>query len=190
MNNLVKAKELRAVFEEASKFVDGLPEVLKPKAFEIAVNQLLGGEPVRVPENSVTPLVVPSVGEDSDFFSKLQKYTGVENSLLKTIYRIDKDKKLRIVISLSGGNSDKQKQLAYLYLLGRMIGFENEWIPSADLFKLMKEYGIHDNNESKNLKNEKGNILNNNKEYNLTPNGLTHAKELTKTLTTQAITPK
>lgn len=176
---------LKSIFEEAAKSVEGLPEILQAKAFEIAVEKLLSPTAPTSSssnDNVPSPLEVVSKTTNGDFFEKISQEVSINETDVKIIYRIDKNNDLKIIASLEGGNADKQRQLAYLYLLARNIGFDQEWVSATEFAKLVEDYGANDGHISKSLKTEKGLILQSGKvkgkEYNLTPNGIAKAKGL------------
>lgn len=177
----IEERDIKHILEEAAKAVEGLPEELKVKAFELAFTHLTSSQINQ--EN--TPQQSPSnIPEPGSFFKKLEKETGIKEEQLKSIYRVDKNNQIKVVFPLNGTNAEKQRNLAYLYLFAVRIGFNNDWVSSLEFAQQTNEYGINDSHVSKNLKQDKEHIRQDGKkrgkEYSLTPNGMLKAKEMLK----------
>lgn len=185
MNDQIKDKTLESIFKRAAKSIDGLPEDVREKAFELAVIKL-SDESLLNTENNISENSEKKASNE-DFFQLMKRETGITEESLKSIYKLDKKGELKIVASLTGKTADKQRLLAYLYLLGMKLGFTIEWIPALKFAERAKDYGANDGHISKNLRRERGNILQEGrkrgKEYSLTPNGVSKAKELLNSFT-------
>lgn len=178
MNN---QDNIKTIFDKAAELVKNLPESLQEKAFELAVIQLSSQN--TVPSDSKNKSVVIITDEErSDFFIKLEKETGLSIEQLKGVYKRDKDGDIKIVAPLTGNAAEIQRRLAYLYLLGVRFGNGEEWVSALKFANKAKDYGVNDGHISKNLLQDKSNILQGGrkrgKEYALTPNGVLKAKEL------------
>jgi hypothetical protein len=168
-------KDIKTIFQEAAESVKDLPQHLQEKAFELAVQQLSSS--IRTTQSGAATLII-----DSDFFEKLTQETAISIDNLKSVYKLDKNGILKIVVPLNGKAAEKQRMLAYLYLLGMRLGYGKEWVSALEFAERAKEYGTNDGHISKNLRQEKHNILQEGtkrgKEYALSPNGVIRAKDI------------
>ena len=180
MNNTGEEKNLESIFKEAAENVKNLPEHLQEKAFEIAVARLSSDNITDLEKKTKDGFVNDKSG--NDFFHLMEIETGTPKDHLKSVYKTDKDGDLKIVAALAGKTSEKQRTLAYVYLLGMKIGFSKEWVSALKFADKANDYGINDGHISKNLKQENGMILQGGrrrgKEYSLSPNGVQKAKQL------------
>ncbi len=179
---------IKKLFDDAMSTVADLPDIIKPTAFKIAVRKLSGEsaayiQPAPQPIAESRPASEPIIME-GDFYTKMAYEVGVEREELMSIYHMDKSNDIKITATLTGNNADKQRQLAFLYLLANQIGNNEEWTSALEFAKQVNNYGINDGHISHNLKVEKGNILqsgqNRSKKYRLTPNGVSKGKDLLK----------
>lgn len=172
----MQQKDIKSIFQEAADAVRDLPQNLQEKAFELAVLRLTSSVKTTESENPKTLV------NDDDFFTKLEQESTISIENLKSIYKVDKNGILKIVTPLNGKAAEKQRVLAYLYLLGMRFGYGKEWVSSLEFADRVKEYGANDGHISKSLKQEKHNILQEGtrrgKEYSLSPNGVMKAKEV------------
>jgi len=176
--------QIDKLLQKAANAVKDLPEVIQPAAFNIAFKELAKEDStLKVDE-------CQNVEEHRDnqkgFFVKMSKESGIEIMNLKAIYRLNAQGKLNMVVSLSGTTAEKQRTLAYLYLYACRVGEDRDWVSALEFAKQADLYGINDGHISKNIKIEKGFILQSGTkrgvEYGLTPNGVVKAKETIKNL--------
>lgn len=171
-------QDLKEIFLKASKIVESLPEVLKPKAFELAVEQLKKqAQDIQLPRSDSKNI------PDQDFFDRLSIFVEIKQEYLKAVYKIDKNSTLLLIAPINGKPSDVQRKITLLYLLGSKIGLEKEWVSTLDLVKQIEIYGVKDKNLSRNLRVQKGILQSgkkHGKEYGLSPTGIILAKELLK----------
>lgn len=172
--------DIKSIFQEAAESVKDLPQNLQEKAFELAVLRLSSPAKITGDENKQSIPVTTTT--HLDFFSKLAQELNISKDSLKVIYKVDKNGVLKIVAPLAGKTAEKQRMIAYLYLLGIRFGFGKEWVSALEFAERVNEYGANDGHISKSLKKEKHNILQDGKmrgkEYSLTPNGISKAKEI------------
>ncbi|MFH0772937.1 MAG: hypothetical protein V1922_01350 [bacterium] len=175
--------ELKEIFTKASEIVKDLPDSLKPKAFELAVEQLK-----RTRNNQVSAVNGSREIIMQDFFEKMSSFLQIEQEKIKAVYKIDKNALLTLIVPMDGKPSEIQRNITLLYLLGNKIGLEKEWVSTLDLIKRITAYGVKDKNLSRNLKIQKGILQSgtkHGKEYGLSPIGITMAKELLNNLIQQ-----
>lgn len=177
--NKAENQNVKKILEEAAEAVDGLPPELKVKAFELAFNQLISSNKEAGDD---TREAISISSKPGDFFAKMQNETGIQESDLKSVFRLDKNNDIKIIAPLNGTNAEKQRVLAYLYIFALRVGFNSEWVSALKFAQQTSEYGINDTHVSKNLKQDKINIRHagrkRGKEYSLTPNGVIKAKEV------------
>jgi hypothetical protein len=179
-------EEIKLALNKAAEIVKDLqPEGLREKAFELVFSKLFSLNTSNLSSTQVLePVLVLSPGDPSSFFEKLQKETGFSVEDLKSIYKIDKNGAIQIVIPLTGKVADKQRILALLYLFASKFGMEKEWVSALEFAKITNSYGINDSHVGKNLSIDKENIRQTGKkrgkEYMLTPNGVIKTKEVLK----------
>lgn len=173
MNNNQKLKD---IFKQAAELAKDLPDPVKAKAFEIAVTRLSGQQ-----KTNKSLIGGKETSDKKGFFNIMTRETGLAKESLKTVYKLEGDNSVRVIAVLKGGNAEKQRSLALLYLLANKLGFQKDWVSSLGFGTRAKHYGINDGHISQNLKNEKG-ILHSGtgrgKEYGLTPSGIKKAKEI------------
>lgn len=172
-------RDIKKVLKEAAEAVKDLPKELKVKAFELVFNNMMSSN-----DDGKIPLS-KSIGvtsESGDFFAKMRKETKIQESELKSIFRLNKDNEIKVIVPLTGTKAEKQRSLAYLYFFAKKMGFGTEWVSALEFAQQTGEYGINDTHVSKNLGQDETNIRQHGrkrgKEYSLTPNGVIKAKEV------------
>ncbi len=175
----IQDRDIKKALKEAAEVVGGLPEELKVKAFELVFNHMMSSDDGEKTPSSKSISVTP---ESGDFFAKMRKETKIQESELKSVFKLNKNGEIKVIVPLTGTNAERQRNLAYLYFFARKIGFDIEWVSALEFAQQTNEYGINDTHISKNLGQDKTNIRQHGrkraKEYSLTPNGMIKAKEV------------
>ena len=182
MNN----DDLCKVFNQASKLIESLPQNIQPKAFEVMVSYILKNTSSLQNDIAQNPTLnqhdKPKATEETNILNKISKETNINYSIIKAVYKIDKSNTLQIIAPLQGNNAEKQRQLAYLYFLGSITGFDTEWISSVTFAKVVDTHNASNGHISDTLAKEKAFIRSSGKrkgkEYTLIPSGLEKAKNL------------
>jgi len=172
-------EETMRMMLNAAEAVRVFPIELQPIAFDFLLNRHI------IKESSQSlPKQEEQAGEvnSPDPFINFYEKSKVDIESLKMIYRIEKDGKVNIIISLDGPNSEKQKMIAYLYLFALRFTSGREWVNSSELSAQIKSHRALDGNFSRNLRLEKEGIqefgVKNKKQYKLTQKGVLKTKEL------------
>ncbi len=180
-----KNDDLKEIFKGALELIVDIPDPFKTKAFEIAVNQILSSKSQEDRRERLSSPDRLPIKVDGGFFERMKEQLAIEVKALKTVYKLDKDGKIKVISPLSGNDAEKQRQLALIYLLAKILGFEKEWTSALEFAGEAKLHGINDGHISDNLDKD-GTILKSGKkrgkEYGLTPGGIEKAKELLKKL--------
>lgn len=183
MQNNNSDEDIKLALNKAAEMVKDLqPESIREKAFEMAFSQLTGSAAGNSSRDPVQFEPTPNREDSLGFFEKLQTETNLTVEELKSVYKLDKNGSIKIVVPLVGKAADKQRRLAHLYLLASKFGMEREWISALEFAKITDSYGINDGHTGKNLLADKVSIRQTGsrrgKEYMLTPNGVTKAKTI------------
>lgn len=175
----IEDQDIKKLLKKAVVATEGLPETLKVKAFELAFNQMICSDEK---EKKTSPKTTTVVSGSGDLFTKIQEETEIPVSELKSVFKLDKNDEIKVIVPLTGTIAEKQRTLAYLYFFAKRVGFNIEWVSALEFAKQTNEYGINDSHVSKNLKQDKTNIRQSGykrgKEYSLTPNGIIKAKKV------------
>jgi hypothetical protein len=176
--------EITSIFVQAAEIVESLPEILKPKAFELAVAKLSNNLTLDDQQEIQSYTSKPQLS--NIFFEKLSLFSNIPTISIETIYKINKENVLEIInLNIDGTIPEKQRNIVLLFLLANIIGFEKKWISTLEVVVHLKKFGINDSNVPRNLKKERGILQSgtkHGKEYTLSPTGLIKAKELLKKL--------
>lgn len=123
----------------------------------------------------------------ADFWINLMNHLGLEQHKLKDLYVL-KDKQITLAIRTVPGEQkvDRQRNLAALVLLAYQGGLGEEWVSSTLVAEAAKQSGLYDTSKfAGNLKSEwfRSSGTRKGLKYRLSAQGISHAKELLKTLT-------
>lgn len=169
----------------------GITDVeLKKIAFSKAIDFYLGGGNERpdVGATSAQPASAQRVSTGTgDFWANLMNHLPVEQRRLKDLYAL-KGKQITLAIRAVPGEqkADRQRNLVALVLLAYQEGFGDEWVSSVLIAEAAKQSGLYDtSNFSGNLKSDWFRSMGVRKglNYRLSAQGISHAKELLKSLT-------
>jgi len=183
---MLDKNKLKEILKEASELVKDIPEPVRSKAFEIAVAQLLGTstevKPVSDSDESVNMGDVEKQAiSEPGFFEKMSEELEIDSQLLKTVYKLGKKDDLKVVARLTDNNAENQRRLAFLFLLAKKVGLDEEWVSAFDFAKQAKSHGIDDGHISENLSKERTILQSGRKrgkEYGLSPAGEARATEI------------
>jgi len=175
-------EKLEKIFEEAVSSINKIPENLQPKAFEIIVNMLLKSEALSNTEGNSSEIKGRiTLSEEKELLGVLAEDLNIDKKIIQTIYDFSAKGKINIIAPLKGTNAEKQRNIAYLYLLEKINYEKQDWISALELVPQIEHYGINDGHFSENLEKEKGRILftgiKRGKKYSLSPNGIAEAKK-------------
>lgn len=180
--NKEKLQTLKKIFEEATEIVKELPEVFRIKAFEIVVRVLLE-ESEGLKKKEVKIQLPEDKEKREDKLDVLAQELKIDDKkALQTVYNFSTGGKINLTARLEGKNSEVQREVAYLYLLVKLIYGEQEWVSALELAKQITRYGVDDGHVAVNLEKEKGKILcagsRKGKKYGLSLAGIQEAKTI------------
>jgi hypothetical protein len=145
-NDNSKLVELHTVVQEAVAFAEEWPEAYRPRAFDLAVERLLGATPTAAkPQPGNTPAPITPIATGG--LSVVAREIGVDPRLLARVVAINEDGKVAVLGRIGGrAKADLAVQYATVYCYVKERVLNQLDTPIEELRALAKAHGCYDGN--------------------------------------------